>query len=666
MPKSPLSRIYLECINHFSIMKKLATLLFLLLSTSAIFAQNDFSISSLFSDKMILQSGKEFRVCGTGTIGDKIDIELKTASKTVNKKAKVDRKGEWFANFSALPANIECNFTFSNKSKTLTINGVKTGDIWLIVGGSNTVHLLRNSDFFNLEKAKNDTLQFQYLVIPKASALRPQTIPDQIEWKNHNAENLPIIPTIAYYLGTNLNANLNNPIGIINCGYGGSLIETWMSALDLGFTYESLADKNRLEKQNYTAERTKLFKNRFPYEIKVDEVDDDRSVFSSSSFNDSGWQETLVPETFDKKGLDDFDGVVWFRKDILIPTGVKINKISIGYVDDSDEVYINGQLVGGIKDGYGIARVYEIPENLIKSGKNTIAIRVRDIGGGGGLYGDANLYTISGNGISINIAGNWKYKVEAVETDVEMNDIHRAGMLYNQMINPLTKFPVKGIVWYQGEVEASVASNFSDYLNKLKTLIKGYRREFNDEDLPFIIVQLPSFGKRDSQSLRSWVNFKLIQDQIATEMPNTKIISITDLINEQDKINIHLTNHKPTGERIAKTILAKFYQSDKGSICPRMSKIDLKENSIIMSFDNTQKLIAKDDYNYLKGFEIAGADQKFSKVQARIISNKKVLIKVNNTKPLYLRYCGKTNSIEGNLYNEKEMPVLPFSVELEK
>ncbi len=54
---------------------------------------------------------------------------------------------------------------------------------------------------------------------------------------------------------------------------------------------------------------------------------------------------------------------------------------------------------------------------------------------------------------------------------------------------------------------------------------KSARFEFKDENLPFILVQLPSFGEPNSQSLRSWVDFKLAQDQIAAEMPNTEIIS---------------------------------------------------------------------------------------------------------------------------------------------
>nr|WP_320118973.1 sialate O-acetylesterase [uncultured Marinifilum sp.] len=647
-------------------MKKTTSLLVLIMCVLVAFAQKDFTVSPLFSENMILQWGKEFRINGRGTKGDKIEIQIKTKNQIISRYAKVNRKGEWFADFPALAANCKCTIQISGGGKTIEIKGIKTGDVWLIVGGSNTVHKLGNADLFEEEIAKVDSDQFKYLVIPKGSALMPQSMPEDVKWKNHNNVNLPQIPDIAYYMGTGLSSNVDLPIGIINCGYGGSLIESWMSATDLGYSYESLAQKNQQIKKEFSAAKIQSFQNRFPYSIKIDSINCDRSVIASPDFDDSNWQYTRVPETFKYKGLEDFDGLVWFRKKVEVPNGVLINKINIGYVDDSDEVYINGHFIGGIEDGYGVPRSYNIPEHVMKAGMNTIAVRVRDIGGGGGLYGDKAQYNLSGNGITIDISGKWKYRVETLESDVAMNDIRREGMLYNQMIHPLTKFPVKGIVWYQGEVEALGKADLGEYTNKLKQLVQGYRREFKNDELPFVIVQLASYGHKDNPELNSWVNFKYAQDQFAREMPDTEIVSITDLMNEKDPLNIHLSNHQVTGERIVNTALLKCYRSNSGAICPKITQCEVESDFIILHVENDQNLMVADEYAYIKGFEIAGSEKQFVKVPAKLLPNNRIVIRMGDTKAVYLRYCGHANALEGNLYNQKGMPLMPFFTKIKR
>lgn len=637
----------------------------LLLYTIASFAQHEFEVSSLFSSQMVIQSGKAFSINGNGTARDKIDIRIDTQNKTIKKQVKVDKHGEWSVNFPPLPAHTTCSITFSNKNTTITYDGIKTGDVWLIIGGSNTVHLLGNADLFEHEKTKNDSLQFNYIVIPKGSALSPQKLTEKTEWKKNTQQNLSKTPSIAYYMGQTLASSVDIPIGIINCGFGGSIVETWTAASDLNFTNENLTAHNQNLKQTHTAQVIRAFENKFPYQVKINQVNEDRSSYSSPSFDDSTWEETLIPETFNYKGLEDFDGVVWFRKQIEIPLGVKINKISMGYVDDSDEVYINGHFVGGIEDGYGIARIYDIPESILKSGKNTIAVRVRDIGGGGGLYGKNESYFMSGDAISINIAGQWKYRVESIETDVDMNDIKRPGMLFNQMISPLSNFPIKGIVWYQGEVEALSETNFDNYQVKLKALISGYRREFKEEQLPFIIVQLPSHGDNEMINLSSWVDFKYSQETVAKGDSNVEIVSITDLINHKNNLDIHLSNHKATGERVAKIALKKVYQSSDGAMCPCISTHNIENNSIILSFNHAQELKSTDEYGYIKGFQLISNSNAFSNVQAQIMDKNKVVIQFNDDSA-FIQYCGQVNSTAGNLVNESEMPVIPFRISLKQ
>jgi hypothetical protein len=117
-----------------------------------------------------------------------------------------------------------------------------------------------------------------------------------------------------------------------------------------------------------------------------------------SDYNDSGWGEILVPAKWEDQGYRDYDGAAWYRKSFVFPSTVADDKmvIVLGKIDDIDQVYINGVFVGStgnFKDEtssgqeWTAFRGYYIPDGLLKKGlKNTIAVRVIDTGGDGGIY----------------------------------------------------------------------------------------------------------------------------------------------------------------------------------------------------------------------------------------------------------------------------------------
>ena len=96
----------------------------------------------------------------------------------------------------------------------------------------------------------------------------------------------------------------------------------------------------------------------------------------------------LLPQLIEDAGLQ-MDGIIWFRKELTIPTHRAGEKgtVSLGPIDDSDKVYLNGSLIGATEKDYKANRVYTIPAGILKAGKNLIAVRVEDTGGGGGIGG---------------------------------------------------------------------------------------------------------------------------------------------------------------------------------------------------------------------------------------------------------------------------------------
>ena len=120
--------------------------------------------------------------------------------------------------------------------------------------------------------------------------------------------------------------------------------------------------------------------------------------YSQIEFNDDNWDELLVPEYWDNQGYKSFDGTAWYRKKFKIDFNYDPNEtyyLVLGKIDDFDETYLNGKLIGHTSDrmpinesqSYNAVRIYEIPEGLLdKSRDNVIAIKVEDIGIDGGIY----------------------------------------------------------------------------------------------------------------------------------------------------------------------------------------------------------------------------------------------------------------------------------------
>lgn len=133
----------------------------------------------------------------------------------------------------------------------------------------------------------------------------------------------------------------------------------------------------------------------------------------SPEYDDAGWNTMQLPQLIEEAGLD-IDGVVWFRKKVIIPDGYadQVGMISLGSINDSDETWVNGIKVGGLEDSYDKDRKYVIPARVLKSGENIIAVRVRDNQNVGGFSGDENQLFVQIGNYRVALAGDWRYEVK--------------------------------------------------------------------------------------------------------------------------------------------------------------------------------------------------------------------------------------------------------------
>lgn len=124
----------------------------------------------------------------------------------------------------------------------------------------------------------------------------------------------------------------------------------------------------------------------------------DDKKWAEESYNDSEWENVVVPATWESQGFREYDGFAWYRKHFTLPKNFKSSDMValLGKIDDMDEVFINGTLIGSTgnierkwarDDEWQKPRTYFIPDGLLKPGQpNVIAVRVYDQTGNGGIF----------------------------------------------------------------------------------------------------------------------------------------------------------------------------------------------------------------------------------------------------------------------------------------
>jgi len=325
---------------------------------------------------------------------------------------------------------------------------------------------------------------------------------------------------------------------------------------------------------------------------------------------------------------------------------------------DADFVYLNGILVGNKTYMYP-ERIYNIPDGLLKPGKNLVVIRVINYAGKGGFVPDKPYYIFAGKD-TVDLKGYWQYKVGDVfdphrQTASGISIQNQPTSLYNGMITPFTNYAFKGVLWYQGE---SNSSNADEYAQLLPGLIKNWRKQFKKPDLPFVYVQLPGFMDVNySPSESDWAVLR--EAQLKTlSVPNTGMAVAIDLGEWND---VHPLDKKDVGIRSA--LAAEKVAYEENNIVysgPIYQSSKIEGNKIIITFSNTGKGLISNDREELNQFAIAGADKKFVWAQAKIDGDKVIVWNVDIANPMYVRYAWADNPRGANLYNKEGLPASPF------
>ena len=636
-------------------MFRIVTSLFLILVSDVSFAQPRFA--NIFSDHMVLQRDEAINVWGWASAKEKLTVRFHNQSRSVT----TDKQGKWLVSFDKESAGGPFELSVQGKKDKKSLTDILVGEVWLCSGQSNMEWPL-NASLNGDEEVANSANNFiRHVKLEHEVAASPLDDIKPTSWKIANAQNSGDFTAVGYYFAKNLYKELKVPIGLINSSWGGTMVESWISKSGLQSNAEFVNVANQLPTsiEQFKMAQEDRIKNDIAkfQQVRPGEVVEHREL---PDYDDTYWGTLTIPQIWESQGLPTFDGVVWYRysfylNDDELGGDVPLN---LGTIDDNDETYVNGKLIGETK-AWDKLRHYIIPKSVLKKGNNVIAVRVLDTGGGGGFYGEASGVNMQVNGKTISLAGNWKARVDVNTSVNAINPNSMPTLLYNAMINPILKFRFRGVIWYQGESNADRATQYNI---SFPLMINDWRTKFNQADMPFYFVQLASFNAANQNDTNGSKWAELRDAQLQTlKLPHTGMAVITDIGDSKD---IHPKNKKDVGYRLAILALKNEYGKNIIASGPVYKSISIDQSRAIIQFANVGSglLAANSKYGYLMGFMIAGSDQKFHWAKALINhSNNTVLVWSEEVAtPVAVRYGWYDDNQDANLMNAEGLPASPF------
>lgn len=653
-------------------------------------------VNPLFGDHMVLQQMDETPIWGIGKPYECIKI---TTDWGFSSSTKTSHDGKWMLYLDTPSYGGPYTITISTAKEQTKFVDVMIGEVWLTAGQSNMEWPMW-AEINNQKQEINEAnyKKIRFFNVPKELA---QIKKEKSSWKITSSKSVIDFNAVGYFFARDLHKELEVPVGIINSSWGGTRIEAWSSLNQLASTSPTAKEakeflefpggregiRRKILKENTLTQKQneKLLNSKgvlFPENIKDwDKLNLFDHTFKEKNFDDRNWQsvqligkdDLLTFENLFSKGSLSSNGVIWFRQTFnVVQPDLEYKIITSDGIDDYDYTYINGHLIGK-----GLAccfkRSYSIPKGILREKDNIIAIRVIDMGGVGGFKGeiylegenskmrfDKNLWKFKHTAFTMNTyfqTHNISYEVlkngySSIERKLRktklVNNPNSYGILFENMIQPLIPFGIKGILWYQGE---SNVSNPRDYKELFTSMISDWRKKWNKE-FPFYFVQIAPYEYTDEEE-----SYLLREAQRKSLCVNNSGMAITMDIGE--KKDIHPKNKQDVGARLARLALVNIYKfNDRLPTGPLYKSKMIYPNHIELSFDNAGEGLIKK--NKLQGFEIAGYDKKFFPAEASIKKNKVIVKSSKIQDPRYVRY-GWKNYFNATLFNSEGLPASSFS-----
>lgn len=617
----------------------------------------DVRLPRLVSDGMVLQSQAEVKIWGWADAGESVSVHFVGR----NYSATANKKGEWQITLPEMKPGGPFTMEIKGRNR-LQLNDILIGEVWVASGQSNMQLNMARAEPLYPDEVKNvDLPRIRHFTVPERYDFRhAQKDLESGSWKKTTPENIRELSAVAHFFAKDLHTSYGTPVGIINASLGGSPVEAWISEDSLKQFPDAYAESRRFRNANLIKQieaqdrqRNDIWHSLLDQRDKG--LDGAENLWASEGIDTAEWSTMEIPGYWPQGPRGPLNGSVWFRKTVDIPADAagQSAKLILGRIVDADVAFVNGTRVGSTGYQYPPRR-YEVPAGLLREGENTIAVRVTSQQGRGGFVFDKD-YELQLADRTFDLAGDWHYRIGAVMEPLESPTFIRwkpVG-LHNGMIAPLLNYRIKGVIWYQGE---SNVANADQYGERFATMIKDWRSNWNQQDFPFLFVQLANFLEPNNQPTDSnWA--RLREAQLETlRVPGTAMAVAIDIGEWND---IHPLNKQTVGQRLAAAAHKLAYGKGMVYSGPIFESATVTDKEIVLSFNHKGSgLVAKD--GKLRQFAIAGKDRKFVWADAEIRGDKVVVWSSEVEYPIAVRYAWSDNPEGANLYNKEGFPASPF------
>jgi len=603
---------------------------------------------------------RDARIAVWGWASAREAVRVRFLGKTYRTKTGSD--GKW--KIMLAPAHAGGPYTLSiDGSNHITLKNILVGDVWFCSGQSNMVHQLAlHRDRYHAEIAAANDPTIRQFFVPNTTDLQgPRTDMSAGAWRSAVGNDVLQFSAVAYFFAKNIHDRYGIPVGLINASVGGTPIEAWTSAEGL----KEFPAAQKTIRQNSDTAYVNGIARQMQAQSALRPPLRDKGLLGNIKWQDTAytpadWRSINVPGYWEDQGLHNLDGIVWYRREILVPARMtgKPARLLLGRIVDADYTYVNGVLVGNTTYLYPQRR-YDLAATVLHPGINTIVVRVINNEGKGGFVPDKPYCLVAGND-TLDLKGTWQYKVGDVfeprqKASVYFSAQNQPTALFNAMVAPALDYGIRGVLWYQGE---SNIGNASQYEQLLPALIRDWRRQFAKSDLPFLYVQLPGF--QDYDYLPTESGWALVREgQLKTlSLPNTAMAVAIDLGEWND---VHPDRKKEVGDRLALAARKLVYgEKDLVASGPVFHDARAEGNRIIISFTSTGSGLKTCDGEQPASIAIAGADKKFVWASARIEGDSVIVWSDSVPQPVYVRYAWADNPVNPNLCNREGLPASPF------
>ena len=356
--------------------------------------------------------------------------------------------------------------------------------------------------------------------------------------------------------------------------------------------------------------------------------------------------------------------MVWFRKRFTLTRAEAARgaTLELGAIDDQDEVWLNGRLLGG-QAVWNAPRDYPVPPGVLKPGENEVVVNVYDTGGQGGFAGPAEVQRLTFDYRHAKPLGeSWEYSVVGRDPGLPPRGVWDFPLgftwIHNAMIAPLRDVGLTGVAWYQGEADVGMRGSYADRLGGMMT---GWRRQFRSPDLPFLIVSLANFGApQTGPADNAWAALRDQQRLAAARDPNAALVVAMDLGEITD---IHPANKFDLGHRLARAARNLAYGATE-PVGPEALRARRDGSNVTVEFGGVTGALRSWSGTRLLAFELCAESSGTCRYADAAAEGSTVRISGDGRAATRVRY-GWANSPVTNLYDDASLPAGPFELEIE-